>query len=71
MIIHSRPSREVQRHRELEKQIKGNWGSEGTSVDDERKNILGYQVVKFLIILVGILAFVVMIIGFCQPLTSP
>ncbi len=71
MIIHSRPSREVQRHRDLEKQIKGNWGSEGTSVDDERKNILGYQVVKFLIILVGILAFVVMIIGFCQPLTSP
>ena len=70
MIIHSRPSREVQRHRDLEKQIKGNWGSEGTSVDDERKNILGYQVVKFLIILVGILAFVVMIIGFCQPLTS-
>lgn len=71
MIIHSRPSREVQRQRDLEKQIKGNWGSEGTSVDDERKNILGYQVVKFLIILVGILAFVVMIIGFCQPLTSP
>lgn len=71
MIIHSRPSREVQRRRDLEKQIKGNWGSEGTSVDDERKNILGYQVVKFLIILVGILAFVVMIIGFCQPLTSP
>ncbi len=71
MIIHSRPSREVQRHRDLEKQIKGNWGSEGTSVDDERKNILGYQVVKFLIILVGILAFIVMIIGFCQPLTSP
>lgn len=71
MIIHSRPSREVQRHRDLEKQIKGNWGSEGTSVDDERKNILGYQVVKFLIILVGILAFVVMIIGFCQPLTNP
>lgn len=71
MIIHSRPSREVQRHRDLEKQIKGNWGSEGTSVDDERKNILGYQVVKFLIILGGILAFVVMIIGFCQPLTNP
>lgn len=71
MIIHSRPSREVQRHRDLEKQIKGNWGSEGTSVDDERKNILGYQVVKFLIILVGILTFVVMIIGFCQPLTNP
>ncbi|MBD8087313.1 hypothetical protein HUK49_04995 [Limosilactobacillus sp. c11Ua_112_M] len=71
MIIHSRPSREVQRHRDLKKQIKGNWGSEGTSVDDERKNILGYQVVKFLIILVGILAFIVMIIGFCQPLTSP
>ena len=71
MIFHSRPSREVQRHRDLEKQIKGNWGSEGTSVDDERKNTLGYQVVKFLIILVGILAFIVMIIGFCQPLTSP
>ncbi|MBB1063178.1 hypothetical protein [Limosilactobacillus fastidiosus] len=71
MIIHSRPSREVQRHRDLEKQIKGNWGSEETSADDERKNILGYQVVKFLIILVGILTFVVMIIGFCQPLTNP
>ncbi|UXC69728.1 hypothetical protein N4627_02960 [Limosilactobacillus vaginalis] len=71
MIIHSRPSREVQRHRDLEKQIKGNWGSEENSVDDERKNILGYQVVKFLIILVGILTFVVMIIGFCQPLTTP
>ena len=71
MIIHSRPSREVQRHRDLEKQIKGNWGSEGTSVDDERKNILGYQVVKLLLILVGFLAFVVMIIGFCPPLTNP
>ena len=70
MIIRSRPSRAEERHKQLVNKISGHWGQEKFTIDDEKKSEFNADLTNILIIIVGVLAFIVLIISFCQPLVK-
>lgn len=70
MIIRSRPSRAEIKRTQLNNMINGQWGREEPTIEEGRRNRFNSELTKILIVVVGVLAFIVMIIGFCRPLVT-
>ena len=69
MILSRRPSRSELKHQALQKEIKGNW-CETEAEEEEENYFFNSSIVKIAIMVIGFLAIIVMILGFCQPLTG-